>query len=138
MFLQELQHSLDSHGRWRDPTSLQGTSKRMVKPWAAGALLPVQGRAGQGCFASSSLLFLTPGCSAVAPLAPAPVWVTSRLCCAEGKLQAQVSRQQEQWRGGERKEGVGWGVEKSLLGINSSTLGLLASHAVNPFQPLQL
>lgn len=40
--------------------------------------------------------------------------------------------------GGEREEGVGWGVEKSLLSINSSRLSLLASHALNPFQPLQL
>lgn len=56
------------------------------------------------------LLFLTPGCSAVALLAPAPVWVTSCLCCSEEKLQAQVSRQQEQWRGVKEKRvwGGGW------------------------------
>lgn len=133
LFLQELQH-----GRWKDPTTLQGT-KGQQSPLAAGVLLPWKGWTGLFCLIQQQfLLFLTPGCSAVALLAPAPVWVTSCLCCSEEKLQAQVSRQQEQWRGLKGKRVWGGGVEKSLLGINSSRLGLVASHAVNPFQPLQL
>lgn len=103
-------------------------------PLAAGVLLPRKGWTGLFWLLQQQyLLFLRPGCSAVSCSFQllcgyrAPVEAASPSFQAAGAVE-----------GGERKEGVGWGVEKRLLSINSSRLGLLASHAVNPFQPLQL
>lgn len=109
-FFQELQHSIPT-GDGRTPPCCREQVRGQQSPLAAGVLLPGKGWTGLFWLVQQQcLLFLTPGCSAVAPLAPAPVWVTSRLCCTEGKLQAQVSRQQEQWRGvkGKRVWGGGW------------------------------
>lgn len=123
-----------SHGRWKDPALLQGTSKRAAKPLGSWGASPREGldRA------------VSPHPAAVPPLPHARLLCSgtahSSSCVGKeppllhGREAANPSFQAAgAVEGGERKEGVGWGMEKSLLGINSSRLGLLASHAVNPF-----
>lgn len=119
-------------GDGRNP--LPAGSKRTAKPLGSWGASPQEGL-DRAVLAPPAAVPSLPQarllCSEL--LIPAPVWVPSAVEAASPSFQAAGAVE-----GGERKEGVGWGVEKRLLSINSSRLGLLASHAVNPFQPLQL